>query len=299
MRREIEFDAEGAMLRGWHYVPEGDRDSCVTIIMAHGFSAVKEQYLDDYAKAFAKSGLGAIVFDNRNFGASAGEPRQEIDPVQQIRDYRHAITYACTLPDVDSDRIGIWGTSYSGGHVLAVAAADSRVKCVVSQVPTISGPEAAARRTRADLVPGVLAALNADRAARFQGAPPVMIKVVSQADGGPAALAGDDSWRFFTGSMPRAPAWNNEVTLRSAEMAREYEPGTCIHRISPTPLLMIVANQDHVTPTDLALDAFERALQPKKLVLLEGGHFVPYVDQFKKSSGAAIDWFQQHMTDPE
>jgi hypothetical protein len=62
--------------------------------MAHGFSAVKEMYLDAYAEVFAAAGLNALVFDNRNFGASDGEPRQEIDPWQQVRDYRHAITYS-------------------------------------------------------------------------------------------------------------------------------------------------------------------------------------------------------------
>ena len=133
-------------MRGWFYLPD-DADSHVpTIVMAHGFSAVKEQYLDDFAQAFASSGLGALVFDNRNFGASDGEPRQEIDPIQQIRDYRHAITFARTLSEVDRDRIAVWGTSFSGGHVLVVGAIDRRVRCVVSQVPTISGSSAALRR---------------------------------------------------------------------------------------------------------------------------------------------------------
>jgi len=122
--------------------------------MAHGFSAVKEMYLDAFAEVFAAAGLNALVFDNRNFGASDGEPRQEIDPWQQVRDYRHAITYAGTLDDVDSTRIGVWGSSYSGGHVLVLGAIDRRVKAVVAQVLLISGsadqPHAAAddRRPR-------------------------------------------------------------------------------------------------------------------------------------------------------
>ena len=74
--------------------------------MAHGFSAVKEMYLDRFADAFAAAGLGALVFDNRNFGASDGEPRQEIDPWQQVRDYRDAITFAESLPESDAARIG-------------------------------------------------------------------------------------------------------------------------------------------------------------------------------------------------
>src|SRR6478735_9252428 len=110
-RRDIEFDAEGVTLRGWFYDADGRSGAAPTIVMAHGFSAVKEMYLDRFAEAFAAAGLNALVFDNRNFGASDGEPRSEIDPVQQVRDYRHAITYASTLEEVDPTRIGAWRRS--------------------------------------------------------------------------------------------------------------------------------------------------------------------------------------------
>jgi hypothetical protein len=89
------------------------------------------------------------VWDHRNFGASDGEPRQEIDPWAQVRDYRDAISYACTRPEVDEDRIGVWGSSYSGGHVMVVGAMDRRVKGVACQVPLISGPRNARRATPA------------------------------------------------------------------------------------------------------------------------------------------------------
>ena len=69
-------------------------------------------YLDEFAEAFCDAGLCALVYDNRNLGASDGEPRQEIDPYQQMRDYRHAITFARTLDEVDGERIGVWGSSY-------------------------------------------------------------------------------------------------------------------------------------------------------------------------------------------
>src|ERR671918_2190790 len=139
MRQDIEFDAEGVTLRGWLYLPDEATGSVPTVVMAHGFSAVKEMYLDSYAEAFAAGGLGALVFDNRNFGASDGEPRQEIDPWAQVRDYRHAITWAQTRPEVDPDRIGVWGTSYSGGHRLVLGAIDNRVPGGVAQVPLASG----------------------------------------------------------------------------------------------------------------------------------------------------------------
>jgi pimeloyl-ACP methyl ester carboxylesterase len=122
--------------------------------MAHGFSAVKEMYLDAFAEVFAAAGLNALVFDNRNFGASDGEPRQEIDPWAQMRDYRHAITYASTLSEVDAARIGVWGSSYSGGHVLVVGAIDRRVKAVVCQVPLISGRDNVHALVRSDFRAG-------------------------------------------------------------------------------------------------------------------------------------------------
>src|ERR1700730_18666615 len=120
MRRDIEFNAEGLTLRGWFYVPDGAKKPVPTIVMAHGFSCTKEMFLDKYAEVFVKDGLAVLIYDNRNFGDSDGQPRLEVDPYNQIRDYRHAITYASSLPEVDSSRIGIWGTSYTGGHVLQV-----------------------------------------------------------------------------------------------------------------------------------------------------------------------------------
>jgi dienelactone hydrolase len=119
MRRDIEFDAEGTVLRGWLYTPDGTNGPSPVIVMSHGFSAVKEIYLDRFGEVFANRGLASLIYDNRNFGASDGEPRQEIDPWAQVRDYRHAITYASTLPEVNAGAIGVWGSSYSGGHVLA------------------------------------------------------------------------------------------------------------------------------------------------------------------------------------
>src|SRR5271163_3981323 len=136
-RRDIEFNAEGVILRGWFYAAEAS--PAPAVVMAHGFSAVKEMYLDSVAEVFDRAGLNVLVFDNRNFGASDGQPRQEIDPWAQVRDYRHAITWVSSRSEIDASRIGVWGSSYSGGHVLTVGAIDRRVKCVVSQVPLASG----------------------------------------------------------------------------------------------------------------------------------------------------------------
>jgi uncharacterized protein len=296
-RRDIEFDAEGVTLRGWFYPAEGTAGSAgPAVVMAHGFSAVKEMYLDRFAEAFAAAGLNALVFDNRCFGASDGEPRQEIDPWAQVRDYRHAITYLCTVPEVDPERIGIWGSSYSGGHVLVVAAIDRRVKAVVSQVPLISGHANLRALVRSDFIAGFREMFEADRLARFQGKPPAMVPVVDKDPLAPSALPTPDSWDWFSSTgETRAPSWRNEVTLRSVEMFTEYEPGIYLPWISPTPLLLMVAVGDHLVPSELAIAAFDTAHQPKELVIMPGGHFDAYTVGFEASNGPARDWFVKHL----
>src|ERR1700760_4744877 len=142
MREDIEFDADGVTLRGWFYRPDDAVGAVPCIVMSHGYSAVKEMRLDAYAEVFAEAGLACVVYDNRGLGASdtaPGKPRQEIDPWEQVRDYQNAITYAQGRPDVDADRIGVWGSSLSGAHAYVVAATDRRVKAVCGQVPLISG----------------------------------------------------------------------------------------------------------------------------------------------------------------
>jgi fermentation-respiration switch protein FrsA (DUF1100 family) len=296
MHRDIEFNAEGVVLRGWLYLPESVSGEMPGIVMAHGFSAVKEMYLDRYAEVFSAAGLAVLVFDNRNFGASDGEPRDEIDPWQQVRDYRNAITWLGRQPRINRERLGVWGSSYSGGHVLVLGAIDRRVKCVVAQVPLISGSRNLARLVRADLAAPLRAQFDADREARFAGGAPAMMPVVTAEVNGAAALPTADSWEWFTQTArTRAPGWRNQVTLRTVEMLGEYEPGTYIERVSPTPLLMLIAAGDHLAVADEAFAAFNRALEPKRLEILRGGHFDAYVKAFEHSSGAARNWFVEHL----
>jgi len=296
MRRDISFKTtDGTTLRGWHYHPDGPGPH-PTIVMAHGFSAVKEMYLDKYADAFVKAGFASVVYDNRGFGASDGEPRQEIDPWLQIRDYSDAITFARSLAQTNKEKIGIWGSSYSGGHVLVVAAIDRRVRCVVSQVPLISGWQNFRRLVRADLLAPLMAGLHADRDTRAAGGAPGMLPVVAPDPMAPSALPTSDSYQWMTETAAsRAPAWRNEVTLRTIEYGFGYEPGAYIGLISPTPLMMIVAQNDHLAVSDLAITAYERAYEPKRLVLLQGGHFEAYVERFDQSAGPACDWFRTHL----
>jgi fermentation-respiration switch protein FrsA (DUF1100 family) len=296
MRTDIAFASDGATLRGWLYRPDKAAAPAPAIVMAHGFSATKEMDLPAFAEVFCKAGFAVLLYDHRNLGASDGEPRGEIDPWQQIRGYRDAITYAQTLPGIDPARIGIWGSSYSGGHVIVVGAIDRRVKCVVSQVPLIDGYANVQRQVRADVIPVLQAQFDADRVARFRGEPPAMIPVVAGKEGEPGFFQTDDCRKFFLGFGERAATWRNLVTLRSIEMVTEYNPGSFVGRISPTPLLMAVGLGDTLALADIALDAYDRARPPKRLVTLPCNHFDPYSGPlFEPNVTAQRAWFVAHL----
>ncbi len=136
-----------------------------------------------------------------------------------------------------------------------------------------------------------------DVRAQQSGAPPRVQAVVSADTAALAAYRTEASIAFYSQDLGGAD-WTNTVTLRSTLQARSYEPGVCVGEIAPTPLMMIVASDDDITMTDLELDAFARASQPKRLVMIPGGHFTPYRENFSVASLAATDWFQQHLKQP-
>jgi len=242
--------------------------------MAHGYAGVREHGLERFARVFASAGFVVLVHDHRGFGASDGEPRFDVDPWQQVADWRRAISYLESRPEVDPHRIGLWGTSYAGEHAIVLGATDRRLRTVVAQVPTISGYQQSLRRVPPDQVPPLEASFNDDDRRQFHGEPLLTQAVVSADPAVPASYRSPDAIAFYNQPAP-AGAWQNIVTIRSTRAARMYEPGTWISRVSPTRLLMIVGLNDAITVADLALAAYERALHPKKLVTIAGGHFDP------------------------
>ena len=211
-----------------------------------------------------------LVHDHRNLGGSTGTPRGDINPWQQIADWRRAISYLESLDDVDGSRIGIWGTSYAGGHAIVLGATDRRLSAVVAQVPVIDGAATGQRRVSPEARVALEQEFDAD-------------------ERDPHAVA------TYLAPLPDGVEFENRATLRSMRWTRMYRPGQWIDQVSPTPLRLIVARGDTTSGTDLQLRAYEDALQPKRLVLLDGDHFDPYVKERATALGAAVEWFAEHL----
>lgn len=219
------------------------------------------------------------MYDNRNFGASDGLPRFEVDAFKQIEDYHDAITFATTLTnEVDASRIVLWGSSYSGGNVLQASAVDRRVKAVIAQVPFVSG-----KSNAAGIMPA-MDAIMADRAILAKGGMGQMTTVVAENEA--AAQAGDsksilptlDAYNFFVHSpLPEGVSWQNNITLQSLFKLMKNEPRAYVSRISPTPILMVIAEHDLAVDVPTQLAVFDEMNEPKELLFMhKTGHFDVY-----------------------
>lgn len=237
------------------------------------------------------------MYDNRNFGESDGLPRSEIDPIYQVRDYFDAFDFAASQPEVDPTRIAYWGTSLSGGNVICAAAIDKRVRAVVAQTPFVSG-----EIQTAPLVP-MLPAIFSNRANVREGKPSAMVPVtpgtLEEAESGqsPAVLNTPEGFHFMEEMKNVGGAWKNEVTLQSMFNLMSHEPKGLIHRIAPTPFIMLVAENDDIVETKHQLTMYQLALEPKQIhVVRDCGHFGVYGGAgFEENIKVQIEFLRKNL----
>ena len=272
MRDDFEFDSHGTKCAAWLYRPKSvGRSPCV--VMGHGFSAVREQRLDAYAERFAQAGMAVLLFDYRHFGASAGEPRQLLSIRRQLQDWKAAIAAAGSLPEVDPARIALFGSSFSGGHVQAMAARDSTIAAVVAQVPFCDGLRNLTALGLDQVMRLAVAGLR-DIATTLLGLESYRIPVVG-VPGTLAAIVTPDAISGFADMNPVGSTWRNEVCARIALSVGCYRPGTSAAQIQ-CPILYAIGEQDLVTPARFAHDAALRA--PRAEVKTYAcGHFDVYM----------------------
>ena len=300
---EVHFDSGGVRCAAVHLPGQGyafaggdGRRPCV--VLGHGLGGTVDSGLLPFAERFSAAGIDALAFDYRHFGASGGEPRQLISVPRQLEDYAAAIAFARTLEGVDPERVVLWGSSYSGGHVIPVAVTDGHVAAVISQVPNMDGIAALLNLARyagpRQLATLVLAGLR-DLAASLRGRPPVMIPLVA-APGALGAMTSPDAepgYRAIAGS-----SWRNEAAARLALNAGTYRPGLQADRL-PCPILIQIADQDAIAPPKAAQDAAWRATGRAEVRTYPIGHFDIYRDKpFERAIADQLHFLRRHVGAP-
>jgi dipeptidyl aminopeptidase/acylaminoacyl peptidase len=263
--RRLHFYSSGLRLAGALYLPAGEPpvDGWPALVFCHGFTAVKELYLPPLATAMAKAGLAALTFDYRGFGESDGPPGRLI-PDEQVEDARNAITCLQAQPGVDRGRIGLFGTSFGGGIAVAAAARDARARLVVSSVGVGHGGRWLRSMRPYWAWVAFLRELEADRVQR------VLDGTSRRVDRGVIAPPDPAAATAHRAAQAAVPTRLTELPLETAEAVIEWRPEALVHRLSPRPLLVIMAARDTRVPPEQSLRLFERAREPKSLVVLEG-----------------------------
>ena len=249
MRTDITFHSGDDWCAGWLYRPEGFEGPRPLMVMAHGFSGTKELRLPAYAERFCAAGIGVLLFDYRHFGSSGGKPRQLLDISRQHADFRRALAYARDLDWVDPERVGLFGSSFSGGHVLAVGAADRRVAAIVSQCPFTDGLATLPALGRKTIMQVTVAGLRDQVTALRRGAPYYI--PAAAPPGSLGVMTTDDSLSGMTRIAEQSvdAHWDNRVAARITLRIGMYRPGLKAAKL-PCPALFCITDQDSVAPAE-------------------------------------------------
>ncbi len=273
-----------------------------TVVMAGGWCYTKEIVMPQYAEFFLREGLAALIFDYRNSGASDGERRQHLDPWAQIEDYKNAISFAESRPEVDKERIGIWGISYSGGHVLIVGATDPRVKAIVSIVAMVDGWENQRRIHGERRFRELCKIIADDRERRFKGDPNEGYIAMSSADPDNELAAWNypEVYEVFMHLKETvAPLHEHYSTVESVELVLDYTVFPFLRRIVDIPTEMIIADHDYITLWDKETEAFNALPTTKKklFVVPNTAHMTLYSDRSALELAAveAADWLKTYL----
>jgi uncharacterized protein len=287
-QRDVEFRSGPVTIRGWLRTPAAAGPHPM-VILAHGMGGLKEWTIPEVADVLNAAGIAALAFDYRNFGDSDGQPREEVDHAGQIDDWRNAVTFATTQPEIDPELIGLWGTSLGGRNVLAAGALDHRVRCIYSQVPPLGfAPEVFPMMVGASTRDEAEGVINDELRDRALGAKPKYVDFPT----GPEWEHGP-YWATF-GEVEKRN-WTPHATLLSFAPSLADDVRPLLPLISPTPVFVVAAKADSYCPLPMAQAAFDTIPGPKKLMVIDGNHYEVYTIFKDETIAAARDWFVEHL----
>ncbi len=270
VREEVVFPCGQDECHGIIYRPAG-ASGLPGLVMGMGFGMVKDAHADTYGPVLAGEGLAVLAFDYRRFGRSGGTPRQALYPDDQVADYRCALAYLQSQPYVDGEKMCVWGTSYSGGHVLTLLAFPTHnVKCGVAQVPSFYSYKSALKLL-GSLEP-VLSAVS-DGISGACGGSPEYVPIVSR--DGQGLLTSDEAINYYLKVAETVPSFENRITADSLPRILAYNPGYYAELVT-RPLMVVLALRDRTVPVEDARIVASRVRGPVELVEVDSGHFDIY-----------------------
>lgn len=257
------------------------------VVMGHSIIMVKEA-LRPHAEYLVRAGFAVLAVDYRTIGSSEGEPRRQWFPERQVDDLRAGVSYLRGRAEVDPERIGVWGHSAGGGVAIVAGVLDRRIKAVACQNPSFLDAWTALEKSRGRTPMAMIRRLmQKDFDQRFE----------TGSGGSIAALPDDPKIAEYTAQSEEFfPTFANEMTLESLDHALLWAPINLIHRLAPTPLLMITGVEDSVHAIDEVLRAYERAWEPKRLELLAVDEIGLSIEPgLGMSMTLAVDFFDEHL----
>lgn len=295
MRRETIFSSGSDECAAWFYLPESGGEDVrkpPVVVMAHGLGAVKEMRLDAFAERFAAAGYACLVFDYRHFGASSGAPRQLLSIGRQLADWRAALAWVRACDEVDRSRIVLWGTSFSGGLVLQVAAEDDNITAVIAQCPFTDG-FASARAGHPLSIVKVGALALVDLAAAALGRSPVLVASAGP-PGSTSLMNASGCQSGYLALVKKAPTFQNAVAARFGLAITRYVPGRQVRNVR-APILFAICDGDEVAPATTthrhALGALDGEIRSYPI-----GHFDIYVGvPFELAVADYIDFLHRRV----
>lgn len=296
---DVEFLSHGITVRAGLFRPSDARRASPRglpcIVMAHGLGGTRDAGLEPYARRFAEAGLLVLCFDYRGFGTSDGEPRQCVDVRMQLDDWHAAIGYARDAAGADPDRIGLWGSSFSGGHVVAVAVEDGEVAAISSQGAMLDGLAALKHLIRSNGAAAVMklstyAGLDALRGKL--GSARIQWPVVGP-PGSAAVLTSPDAEAGYGAITP--PDWVNAITVSWALTLPLYRPNRMAAKLR-CPALFCITEHDAVVPVSAMEDAARQAGDKAEVKRYPIGHFEVYVGAgFTRAVADQTEFFTRHL----
>jgi len=292
-RSDVSFPSNGTECAAWLYRPDGEAPHPL-VVMAHGFSGTRELGLEPYAERFRAAGIGVLLFDYRHFGASGGEPRQLLDIRAQQADYHAAIAWGRRLDWVDPARVALFGSSFSGGHVVVVASQDPRIAAVVAQCPFEDGIATARALFGVNMLKLTAAGIR-DQVGALAGRPPHYVPAIGE-PGSFAVMTTPDSKPGFEAILPADTRWENRVAARIALRFATYRPGTSARHVR-CPILFCVCDRDALAPAEATVRHAHRAplAEVKRYPI---GHFDIYVGEWHERAVAdQVAFLTRHLLD--